>query len=121
MLERSAYENRIQLIIESIITNSPIVLTKKTLDISGNLDAKKIKAICDKHRIRYTLQNKGVSLEKVKNFRNDLAHGDVSFSECARDLTIDDLETIKDEVLIFLDDILQGMKRYYDGKLYKIS
>lgn len=119
--ERSAYENRVQQIIESIITNSPIVLTKDTLGISGNLDAKKIKAICDKHRIRYTLQNKGSSLEIVKRVRNDLAHGDVSFSECARDLPIDDLERIKDEVLIFLDDILQGMKRYYDGKLYQIQ
>lgn len=119
--ERSAYENRVQQIIESIITNSPLILTKDTLGISGNLDARKIKYICDKHKIRYALQNDGSSLELVKKRRNDLAHGDVSFSECARDLPIDDLERIMDEVLIFLDEILQGMKRYYDGKMYRIS
>lgn len=119
--ERSAYENRVQQIIENIITNSPLILTRDTLGISGNLDARKIKAICDKHRIRYTLQNDGTSLEIVKRVRNDLAHGDVSFSECARDLPIDDLETIMDEVLAFLDDILQGMRRYYDERLYRVS
>lgn len=116
--QRSTYENRVQQIIESIISNSPISLTKDTLGISGNLDARKICSICDKHRIRYALQNNGASLELVKRHRNDLAHGDVSFSECARDLPIDDLERIMDEVLVFLDDILRGMKQYYDEKLY---
>ncbi|OCZ49910.1 MAE_28990/MAE_18760 family HEPN-like nuclease [Dehalobacter sp. TeCB1] len=118
---RSAYENRVQQIIDSIIKNSPLILTKDSLGINGNLDARKIKYICDKHKIRYTLKNDGASLEIVKKRRNDLAHGDVSFSECARDLPIDDLEKIMDEVLIFSDDILQGMKRYYDGKMYRIS
>lgn len=117
---RSAYENRVQKIIEDIISNNPVILKKEALGISGNLDARIIKDICDKHRIRYTLQNKGASLEKVKMSRNDLAHGYASFSECARDLPIDDLDKIKDEVLIFLDDILQGMKKYYDGKQYKV-
>jgi len=119
--ERSAYENRVQQIIKNITTNSPIILSKDALGISGNLDAKKIREICDKHKIRYQLQTKGESLQRVKRVRNDLAHGGVSFSECARDLPIEDLEKIKDEVLTFLEDILKGMKSYYDGKLYKVS
>lgn len=117
--ERSAYENRVQKIIESIITDTPITLKKDALGISGNLDAKKIKVICDKHRIRYRLRNRGESLQKIKHIRNNLAHGDVSFSDSARDLPISDLEKIKDEVFIFLNDILQGMKIYYDNKQYK--
>lgn len=119
--ERSAYENRVQQIIDNIINNNPIILTKSGLGISGNLDAKKIKSLCDKHRIRYCLTTKGTSLERVKNVRNGLAHGILSFSEGARDLPIDDLELIKDEVLDFLEGILQGMKQYYDGKHYKIK
>lgn len=118
---RSAYENRVQLIINNITNNNPIILIKDALGISGNLDAKKIKLICDKHRIRYSLTHNGSSLERVKNIRNDLAHGDVSFSDCARDMPINELEEIKDEVLSFLDGILKGMKLYYDGKLYKLS
>lgn len=117
--ERVAYENRVQKIIESITSNSPIVLSKDVLGISGNLNARKIKDLCDKHRIRYRLQTDGESLERVKLERNNLAHGDVSFSDCARDFSLGDLENIKDEVFLFLDGILSGMKNYYDGKLYK--
>lgn len=118
--ERVAYENRVQEIIQDITTNAPIILSKDALGISGNLNAKKIKNICDKHRIRYRLATPGESLERVKRERNSLAHGDVSFSDCARDLTISDLENIKDEVILFLTGILDGMKNYYDQKLYKL-
>lgn len=119
--ERIAYENRVQQIIENITTNAPIILAKDALGISGNLNAKKIKEICDKHKIRYRLATSGASLERVKRERNSLAHGDVSFSDCARDLTIGDLENIKDEVILFLTGILDGMKNYCDQKLYKLS
>ena len=115
-----AYENRVQQIIQDITINSPIILSKKALGISGNLNAKKIKDVCDKHRIRYHLKTQGESLELVKRGRNNLAHGDVSFSDCARELTISDLENIKNEVILFLKDILDGMKNYYEQKSYKL-
>lgn len=118
--KRTAYENRVQQIIQDITTNAPISLSKNAVGISGNLNAKKIKEICDKHKIRYQLETRGESLERVKRERNNLAHGDVSFSDCARDLTIRDLENIKDEVILFLNGIISGMKDYYDNKLYKI-
>lgn len=117
--ERVAYENRVREIIRDITTNAPIVLSKNALGISGNLNAKKIKNLCDKHKIHYCLATQGESLERVKRERNSLAHGDVSFSDCARDITLGDLEKIKDEVLLFLTGILDGMKVYYDQKLYK--
>ena len=118
--ERSVYENRVQEIIRNITTNAPIILSKEALGISGNLNAKKIKEICDKHRIRYRLETQGEALERVKRERNNLAHGDVSFSDSARDLTISDLESIKNEEILFLTGILDGMKSYYDQKLYKL-
>ena len=119
--ERSAYESRVQRIIQNIISGSPIMLSRDALGISGNLNAKKIKEICDRHRIRYRLETRGESLERVKLERNNLAHGDVSFSDCARNLSLGDLETIKDEVFLFIDGILKGMKDYYDGKQYRQS
>lgn len=118
--ERVAYENRIQAIIKNITTNSPIILSKGALRIGGNLNAKKITDICKSHNICYQLSTSGEHLEQVKNKRNYLAHGDVSFSECARDLAISDLEKYKDDVILFLANILDGMKNYYDNKLYKI-
>lgn len=115
---QATYENRVNDIINDIVSNNPIELTKNSLGISGNLDARKIKNICDSHKIRYRTRVDGASLKQIKDKRNDLAHGDISFSNCARDLTIEDLGNIKDEVLSFLSEILDGMKRYYDQKLY---
>lgn len=117
--ERSAYENRVQRIIQNITEASPIVLSRDALGISGNLNAKKIKEICDNHRIRYRLETRGESLERIKLERNNLAHGDVSFSDCARDFSLNDLDTIRDEVFLFLGGILDGMKKYYDEKQYR--
>lgn len=118
--ERVTYENRIQKIINSITNNSPVILSKDHLGIKGNLNARKIKQICDKHCIRYRLQTKGESLERIKLERNNLSHGDVSFSDCARDFTLGDLDNIKNEVYLFLEGILKGMKNYYDEKQYKM-
>ena len=119
--ERIAYENRVQRIIQNITSESPIILSRDALGVSGNLNAKKIKEICDRHRIRYRLETRGELLERVKLERNNLAHGDVSFSDCARNLSLSDLETIKNEVFLFIDGILRGMTDYYIGKQYRRS
>ena len=117
--ERIAYENRVQRIIQNITSESPIILSRDALGVSGNLNAKKIKEICDRHRIRYRLETRGELLERVKLERNNLAHGDVSFSDCARNLSLSDLKTIKNEVFLFIDGILKGMTDYYIGKQYR--
>lgn len=114
----TTYTNRVKKIVIDITQNTPLALTKGMLGISGNLNAKKIKDICDKHRIRYSVTDDQLILEKVKKKRNSLAHGDESFSHCARDLTLADLETIKDTVLLFISEIIAGMDAYYDEKQY---
>lgn len=120
MTAKETYQNTVEKIINDITTDNPIELelNKNTWGIAGNLDARKIKSICDKHRIRYRLQCDGASLKQVKDKRNSLAHGYMSFSNCARDLTIDELGNIKNEVFTFLEAILEGMRQYYDDKLY---
>ena len=77
---RSVYEERVQQIIQDVISGSPLILSRSALGISGNLNAKNIKELCDRHRIRYRLSTKGEQLNTVRNKRNDLAHGDSSFS-----------------------------------------
>lgn len=103
--------------IESVL----LEMDRKATDISGNLDADKIRQICSDHGITYTIDSTcrgGVVLEDVKNKRNQLAHGTTSFAECGRYYAIDDLEKIKNETVIFLNGILQGMKKYYDEKTF---
>ena len=49
----STYTNRVHKVVLDITQNTPLVLSKSMMGINGNLNAKQIKAICDKHRIRY--------------------------------------------------------------------
>ena len=116
---RSAYMKCFRKIINAVNSETPVLLYKSSLDISGNLDARKIKSICDEHKIRYRLETDGERLEFIKKERNNLAHGDVSFSECARELTIDDLKDYKDEVILVLTGIIDGMEKYCNKKQYK--
>lgn len=114
----STYINRVHKIVLDITQNTPLSLSKAMLGFNGNLNAKQIKEICDRHRIRYRVTDDQMALERVKKKRNSLAHGDESFSRCARDFTLADLETIKDTVLQFIQEILIGMDKYYDEKQY---
>lgn len=115
---QSAYEKRVKIIIDNITQNSVIKLDKDSFKLGGNLDAKRIKSLCDKHRIRYVAEDNRAALRMVKEKRNSLAHGDVSFSECARDLTLTDLSDIKIAVVDFMKGILEGMEKYYRNKEY---
>lgn len=60
------YTNRVHQIVMDITQNVPVVMTKAMLGINGNLNAKQIKAICDKHRIRYRVTDDNLTLEKSR-------------------------------------------------------
>lgn len=116
-----SYRDKAAEIINSILSEDVLELDRKATDISGNLDAMKIRQICNSHGIIYNLvpQCRGGSvLEDVKNKRNYLAHGTMSFVECGRDYSVEDLSKIKTETVFFLSNILDGMKDYYDNQLY---
>ena len=116
---RRTYVERMQEVAD-IVANE-ISMKVSELDAEGNLDARKIKNICDHHGIRYTLSASGDSLNTIKTKRNNLSHGDLSFSECGRDFTIEDLCQMMNETFTFLLDILKGMKEYEVKKKYLIS
>ncbi len=116
---QGTYEKRVREIILNITENSPIILDRDACKISGNLDSRQIRSLCDKHRIRYVASDDDAALRTVKDKRNSLAHGDVSFSDCARDLTLNDLDEIKIAVVEFMQGILSGMAEYYATKGYR--
>lgn len=103
-------------IIDSIVTDI-IELKRERLSISGNIDDDRIRKICKKHNIKFSHMD-GSDLKFIKEKRNLLAHGINSFTDCARDLTIQDLEIIKNNVLNFILEMLKDMKYYYDNKLF---
>lgn len=116
-----SYKDKALEIVNSIMTGEIIELDRKAAEISGNLDAQQIRNVCNDHGIKFSIDiscKGGVVLETVKDRRNSLAHGILSFAECGRDYSIQDLEKIKDQTITFLKGLLDGMKDYYDGKYY---
>lgn len=117
----NSYRDKAADIISSILDEKVLEMNRKATDISGNLDADKIRIICKEHGIQYTLEGAckgGVALKDVKEKRNNLAHGTLSFEECGRNYSLVDLNEIKDQTILFLKNILNGMNEYYIEKKY---
>lgn len=120
----NSYKSKALEIVNSILLGEIIELDRKATSISGNLDAQQIRNICNEHGILFETNAKskgGIVLETVKERRNSLAHGTLSFAECGRDYSIEDLNEIKIQTVEFLKGLLAGMKRYYDEKQYQLQ
>lgn len=119
----NSYKDKAMEIINSILTGEIVELDRTAAAIKGNLDAQQIRNVCHEHGIHFTPEEGsrgGIVLEMVKDQRNALAHGLLSFAECGRNYSIPDLDKIKLETVLFLRGLLSGMKQYYDHKQYKL-
>jgi len=89
--------------------------------ISGNIDAKKIREFASAYgfssRTHWSARN-GNKLVSVKSKRNDLAHGVISFAECGRQHTLEDLIDTKKEVIFYMRGILRNVEQYLTSKRY---
>ena len=120
----SSYRKAAARLIDDIINHTVLKLDRRAIDVSGNLDADQVRRICEKHGIRVRAHpgaKGGVSLETVKKQRNLLAHGTLSFTECGRQFSIEDLEEIKNQTMIFIRSILNGIDNYVQGKHFAMS
>ena len=118
------YKKTAEKIITSIMLNEPLILDRKATGISGNLDATSIRDVCKKHGIQFNTPGNchgGEKLTQVKDQRNQLAHGTLSFVECGRDFTGEDLHVIKEEVENFLSGFIDSIESYYDNEEYLIK
>lgn len=119
---RQTYGRRVKEIIEQVISDNPLIITRDALDISGNLDARQIRELLNTHKISFTESEpkEKHKILMVNTKRNNLAHGDEAFGDCGRDYTLADLNEIKDQTYVFLNGLLDGMKKYYDDEGYLI-
>lgn len=116
------FRDKAQEIVSGAVANVAADLRKDRLGISGNLDAKKIRELCRKHGISertHRAAQGGGNLETVRKNRNALSHGDVRFSECGRDYTVDALEGIAKQAVIFTRSVLGNMRRYIRSRSYR--
>ncbi|SCW41273.1 MAE_28990/MAE_18760 family HEPN-like nuclease [Mucilaginibacter sp. NFR10] len=89
--------------------------------ISGNVDSRKIKEFSTIYGFSsktHHTTNDGNKLYVVKNKRNDLAHGTISFSDCGKEYTIEDITEIKKQVVSYMRGILKNVSKFLDEKKY---
>lgn len=119
-----SYRKQAKRLVEMAINRTTIKLDKKAIGISGNLDADIIREICYKHGINSQVDpicRGGEKLGIVKEQRNALAHGNLSFSECGRSFTDTGLREIMEQVILYVRNILVNMKEYLEQQKYDIS
>lgn len=115
------YQGKAQELVKQILDKVVVEMSERRLPVSGNLDADKIREVCKRHGVSvktHRAASGGDKIRVVKNRRNDLAHGHVSFSECGRQYTTADLEEIKKQVVIFVRSILGNIKRFVTNRGY---
>ena len=85
--------------------------------VSGNVDARKIKELAKKYGFAEPAGNSS-RLLTVKTRRNSLAHGDQSFAEVGRNVTVPELDTIKTEVVAYLAMFITNITVYLTQQHY---
>lgn len=86
---------------------------------SGNLDSKKIGDTLEKYGVDFRKPVR--ELQTVKNGRNKLAHGEVSFEEYGRDLSMQQINVLKVKIFEFLDEMISNVDNFILTKAYKSS
>ncbi len=91
----------------------------------GNLDARKIREIakdyCFSDTTDYSRCKNGEKLLEIKNKRNSLSHGIVSFSECGREISLSDLNQAFNEASSYLEGIIENVRAYINTQSYLFS
>ncbi|MEO0043393.1 MAG: hypothetical protein RL329_2841 [Bacteroidota bacterium] len=89
---------------------------------SGNIDREVIKDISRRYGFSTETQamdtKNGEKLKAIKRNRNDLAHGFVSFKECGQERGILEMEEIKNESLLYIEQILNNIEQFLEDKKY---
>lgn len=132
-----SFVDELKLIVETLSNNKTIQLTYQEYNkyktnsskFSGNLDAEQILDIAKRYGVFFdeTIKRKfGVQinrtnkeLSKIKDRRNKLAHGNISFAECCR---LDDMRYIrklKISTVVFLRYFIKSVEYFIDNKVYK--
>ncbi|NMG21301.1 MAE_28990/MAE_18760 family HEPN-like nuclease [Brasilonema bromeliae] len=89
---------------------------------SGNIDRDEITKTARKYGFScdtdYSKTKHGENLYIIMRNRNDLAHGNKSFSEVGKDISIGDLLKVKEEVIEYIRQILKNIEKYLNAKEY---
>lgn len=99
------------------VTISYEELTKKYQLYSGNLDAREIISVMKKYGINF--EQRCSELKTIKDYRNKLAHGEESFEEIGRTLSVQQLDEMKKRTFEYLEKMIEEIARYLSEEKFK--
>ena len=109
-------------IIQEILSNNVLTFNVKKTMSAGNLDGNSIKKTLNSHGIKLRTNSDNYRpeiLERIKNRRNELAHGSVSFVDAAREQSISDIKNSKDIIIGFLDELIDTVSNFIEKEKFK--
>ena len=107
----------------AVLEQNTVRLTAKKLPVAGNLNARRIRDVCEMHGVSFDVDPQahgGVQLETVRQLRNDLAHGHIGFAACGQDHGVSDLIRINEEAILFIQGILENIREFVDQAKYAV-
>jgi MAE_28990/MAE_18760-like HEPN len=112
---------RVLEMLEFVVASKPVQFDTTILPVSGNLDAERVRELSTKYGFSHRTSSStkgGYHLVRIRQERNNLAHGLKSFKECGRDLTMDSLVEIKRQVVMYMRQILRNIERFVERRQY---
>ena len=94
------------LILNVINNNYSVEIERESFHLSGNADVKEMKRILETHGITYnndSFRDFGGALLTIKNKRNYLAHGNISFEDNGGQFSIQEINELKNKTYQCLD------------------
>ncbi|MBS0977423.1 MAE_28990/MAE_18760 family HEPN-like nuclease [Levilactobacillus brevis] len=124
----TSYRNRTQKIITKILNNKSTNFLSFSNSVTqwqlpgGNIDAEQINKLCKSFGISFKVpieisRDAGV-LKTIKDKRNQLGHGDYSFDEIGRSITVEDLRSWTNEVDEYLKCLISAITVFIDNRKY---
>lgn len=71
--------------------------------------------------VKEKLRNEMGALKLIRDYRNKLAHGNLSFSECGDNVTAIYLRNLTERVDLYLRDVISSFQKLIDGDGFLIS
>lgn len=84
--------------------------------LSGNINKQKIRELADNYGFKKITVPKsekaGEDLDEIKEFRNKLAHGRITFRDCGKDKSVTQMIDYKNNAVEYLEGVLNNVEDY---------